>query len=285
MQTNDPFYITFSGITIQFIPHSSVTLPEEFLPLLTDAAVDADATYDILPLDQPLSIEARASHRSNDMVEYLVDEGRLRIYSLHRPENGAQVACLLRPDNRNTLYYPTALWHHYTTPIHCSHLIGIETILIQHDAFLLHSSVVVHNGRAILFTGPSGAGKSTQANLWRTYLGADILNGDRCVIMERTDGFYGGGSPLAGHSHIYRPEQAPIAGIFLVEHAPDNRVQRLGFEALSPLLSQTLVNSWNSGFMEKVSDLFQRLLEQVPVYRLSCRPDKEAVKLVFDTIF
>jgi hypothetical protein len=37
--------------------------------------------------------------------------------------------------------------------------------------------------------------------------------------------------------------------------------------------------------MEKISDLFSQLLDQIPVYRLYCRPDREAVELVAKTVF
>lgn len=285
MVVDDPFRISFSGISIRFIPFAPVGIPEEFLPLLTQDTGKADAEYEIRPLRSPLDPQSKQSHPYKGAITYRTEEGWLRIYSLLRSENGCQVACLLCPDNKNTLFYPAELWEHYTRPMHCSHLIGMETLLIQHSAFLLHSSVVVANGKAVLFSGPSGVGKSTQAALWHEHLGADILNGDRCVITERPDGFYGGGSPLAGHSGIYRSEQAPIAGIFLLEHGQENTVQRLGADALPPLLSQTLINSWDSGFMEKLTELYQQLLSQIPVYRLSCRPDRSAAQLAYDTLF
>lgn len=156
---------------------------------------------------------------------------------------------------------------------------------MRFNAFLLHSSVVQIHGKSVLFSGPSCAGKSTQAELWRRHLGADILNGDRCVVMKKADGFYGGGSPWCGTSGIHRREQAPIAGIFLVNKAPENRVQRLGFEAFAPLISQTIINSWDIDFMAKISTLYADLLRQVPVYRLDCLPDAAAVKVAYDTLF
>ena len=103
--------------------------------------------------------------------------------------------------------------------------------------------------------------------------------------MKKADGFYGGGSLWCGTSGIYRREQSPIAGIFLVHKAPENRVVRLGFDAFAPLFSQTIVNSWDPDFMAKVSSLYAELLSQVPVYRLDCRPDKGAVQVAYDTLF
>ncbi len=160
-----------------------------------------------------------------------------------------------------------------------------EDLLLRHDAFLLHSSVVELDGRTVLFSGPSGAGKSTQAQLWQTHLGATILNGDRCVIRRTPSGFTGGGSPWSGSSGIYRGGCAPIAGIFLVEQAEDDLVERLTKSAFFPLFSQTTIHSWDGAFVEKVAELYDHLLQTVPVYRLRCCPGREAVELAYRTLF
>ena len=103
--------------------------------------------------------------------------------------------------------------------------------------------------------------------------------------MKKSDGFYGGGSPLAGHSGIYRREQAPIAGIFLVNQAEENSLQRLGFQAFAPLFSQTLVNAWDSDFMQTITALYQELLGSIPIYRLNCRADEGAVQTAYNALF
>ena len=285
MLTNKPFCINFSGITIRFVLPAPAELSNELVDLICKEKGDPDVEYEIHLLRHPLCPTSEPYHNAQGTYIYQTDEVWLRIYPLRRAEDGCQVACLLRPNGKNILYYPEVLWHHYASPLHCCHLIAIESLLLQHNAFLLHSSVVALNGKTVLFSGPSGAGKSTQAELWAKYLGADILNGDRCVIMKKGGGFYGGGSPLAGHSCIYRKEQAPIAGIFLVNKSDKNRIQRLGGSAFAPLFSQVLINSWDHPFMESITSLFQEMLSQVPVYQLDCRADEESVYTAYHTLF
>ncbi len=285
MVISEPFYLHFSGITVKFIPAAPVGLAEEFTKLASPASEIVDATYEICPLLTPLRPAEPPLYDNRGTLIYRTKEGWLRIYPMQTAEDGCQVACLLRKNGFHTLYFPAEKWEHYTRPMHCAPLMGLELILLGRNAFLLHSSVVEMNGRTVLFSGPSGVGKSTQAELWNKYLNADILNGDRCVVMEKPDGFYGGGSMLAGSSGIFRREQYPIAGIFLLEQAAQNCVQRLGLQALAPLLSQTIVNSWDLEFMEKLTSLFEHLLSQIPIYRLSCRPDEEAVRLAYHTLF
>ena len=48
--------------------------------------------------------------------------------------------------------------------------------------------------------------------------------------------------------------------------------------ALPFLLYQTTVNRWDGAFMVGVTELLERLLRQVPVFRLRCRLDAGAVR-------
>ena len=285
MNTDNPVYIRFSGITLRLKPAAPVSFDEDILSLQCEASDVVDTEYEIRPLHIPLCPASSPVFDNNGTIIYRYDEGWLRIYPLLIAEDGCQVACLLCPDGKNVMYYPAAMWDYYTKPLRCVPYLALELLLLHRDAFLQHSSVVAYNGQAVLFSGPSSVGKSTQADLWHKYLGADIINGDRCVIMKNREGFYGGGSPLAGSSRIYRSEQSPIAGIILLEQSPENRIHQCFADALPGLLSQTLVNSWDTAFMDRLSHLYQELLESVPVYRLRCRPDLDSVKTAFRAVF
>lgn len=278
--------VRFCGITLRFrFPDSHVELPEELSTFLCADSGNADAEYDICLLREPLRLPGAPFSVQEDIHIYRTDAGWLRIHNALTAKDGCQVACLLRSDGKNTLYYPASRWEFYARPLHCLRLLGGELVLLRRDAFLLHSSVVHLDGRAVLFSGPSGIGKSTQARLWQQHLGARIINGDRCLIQKRADGFYGGGSPWAGTSGIYCSDSAPIAGIFLLQQAQENRVERLGRQAFVPLFTQTIVNSWDETFMEHITALYAEFLAQVPVYRLSCRPDEDSVLLAYRTLF
>lgn len=277
--------ISFSSLRLRFTFPTPVELTDAFLALQCEDDGPWDAEFEIRLLTEPLTFTQDPVPSRAGLLIYPTERGELRIYTPLIAEDGCQVACFLCSGNHHILYYPASRWEFYTSPLRCMHLICGEMLLLQHDAMLLHSSVVMHQGRMVLFSGPSGAGKSTQARLWVEHLGAEVINGDRCVIMQKEDGFYGGGSPWSGTSGIYRPEQAPIAGIVLIEQAPVNQIRRMGFDAFMPLFTQTIINSWDSRFMDRITHLFEDLLAQVPVYHLQCRPDEEAVELVRHTLF
>lgn len=163
--------------------------------------------------------------------------------------------------------------------------LAFEDVLINHQAFILHSSFISWQNNGILFTAPSGTGKSTQADLWKKYEDADIYNGDRTIIRKIDGKYYGFGSPYAGSSGIYRNESAPIKAIVVIEQGPDNVIRRLhGREAFLPLFRETLMNTWNKEYMEKMTDLLMDAACQIPIYHLSCRPDQDAVNTVKNEI-
>lgn len=279
------FTIGFSGITVQFRLPGPIELPAHFADLQCADPTLPDECYTVELLTEPL-IPTSAMVRSIEEARiYDTQKGWLHIYPALGDGNGCQVACLFCPDGRHTVYYPASRWEEYSRIWCCTHLICGERLLLRHDAVLLHSSVVLYQEKSVLFSGPSGAGKSTQARLWQEYLGATVLNGDRTVIRKIGEDFFGGGSMWSGTSGIFRPDFAPIAGIFLVEQGTENRLERLGFEAFKPLLTQTIVNSWDPAFMSQVTQLLAELMDRIPIYRLTCLPNAEAVELARDTLF
>ena len=279
------FCLELSGIKVRFVTPTAIELPDNFLPFTCPDTDSPQEEYRVELLTVPLDPGAPLVHREGEAHIYQTPEGWLRIYPSLGDAAGCQVACLFRPDGHHTLYYPASRWEEYARVWRCGHLISAERFLLRHDAFLLHSSMVQMHGKAVLFSGPSGAGKSTMADLWQCHLGAPVLNGDRAIIQQTAQGFTAAGSIWAGSSGIYRQETLPLAGIFLLTQSLENRVERLGFDAFIPLFSQTILNSWDPAFMDHVSALYAQLLDRVPVYRLHCRPDGEAVELAYATLF
>lgn len=279
------FCLRLSGITIRFLLPTPIELPDNFQPFQCPDTENPDEEYRVELLTAPLLPQGPMVHQEGAAQIYRTNEGWLHIYPSLGDEAGCQVACLFCPDGHHTIYYPASKWDYYSRVWRVGHMICAERFLLRHDAFLLHSSFVRIHGKAVLFSGPSGAGKSTQADLWQTYLGAEVLNGDRTIIQKTNFGFTAAGSIWAGSSCIYRQEQAPIAGIFLLTQSDENRVERLGFEAFIPMFSQTILNSWDRDFMDRMTALYAQVLEQIPVYRLHCRADREAVTLAYHTLF
>lgn len=158
-------------------------------------------------------------------------------------------------------------------------------ILAGFGQLVLHSSfVLTQSGAAVLFSGPSGIGKSTQAALWQQYAGADIINGDRTLI--RTDDLTANGVFYSGTSGICKNASAPIRAIVLLDKADENTLRRAGAkEAFAAVLSQCSYYQWDAESAINMTDLVAGLVRRADVYRLSCRADEGAVRLLQNELF
>ncbi|MDO4333578.1 MAG: hypothetical protein Q4C58_12960 [Eubacteriales bacterium] len=160
-------------------------------------------------------------------------------------------------------------------------LLPLDRIANRWDAVMLHSSLICRNGKGIAFSGPSGVGKSTQAALWKTFENAEILNGDRCGIRKKKQGWFGYGLPYAGSSGIYVNESTPLSAIVVLRQAEENRLRRLSKkESFSCIYRECYVMNWDREFLERHVSIIQRLVEEVPVYMLYCRPDRNSVEIL-----
>lgn len=195
-------------------------------------------------------------------------------------------ALILQNPNEYDLYCPPSRLRDYQSRFEFTPLLALEQVFAAHGRLILHSAVILHQGQAVLFCAPSGVGKSTHAALWESCFGAELLNGDRCVVEQIQTGFAAHGSPYSGSSEICKQKSAPIRGIFLLQQAKENRVWQLSqadiFRRLFPL---TVVNLWNEAQLRCITRLLAELTAQLPVYCLGCRPDAEAARLAERTLF
>ncbi len=164
-----------------------------------------------------------------------------------------------------------------TTTRGCLMQLPMEQLLLNRDRFILHASLVASSWGGLLFSADSGVGKSTQADLWHTYRGGRVINGDR-AILSREKPWRAYGSVYAGSSGYFVRESCPIAAVILLEQGKENRAwTATKGEAFRLLLLQSGVDRKNPGDVDKLCDLLTDLIGSVPVYRLACTPDSRAV--------
>lgn len=155
------------------------------------------------------------------------------------------------------------------------------TQLLDFDGLMLHSSAVVVDGKAYLFSATSGTGKSTHTKLWLKQFGdrAYILNDDKPAIRLIDGVWHACGTPWSGKHDLSRPECVPLAGIAMVNRDQTNHIERFtGSKALYELLSQTLRPKDK---LPKLLGLMDKLVSQVPVWNLYCNMDPEAAMVSY----
>ena len=272
-----------AGLVIRCEPPFPLKITPESRPFLLPSAGSAP---DILFSFQSVPVLAEPSGEGNWMENrfYATDSGIPTVW--FRPQPGeAPYARVRHEPHALHCQYCRGAEHRMDFGKNQVDLMSLEIPLLNHDGFLLHAAFVRWQSKGILFSGPSGIGKSTQANLWKTHLDGDILNGDRAALRRTENGWRAWGLPYAGTSGIYRNESAPVAAIVMLEQAPENRIRRLSpGEAFRRLYSQVTIHRWDPDFTQRISDLMLELIETLPVYLLRCRPDTEAADLLRKTL-
>ena len=153
----------------------------------------------------------------------------------------------------------------------------IANILPDHDAFLFHSSAVVYDSKAYLFSAPHGTGKTTHSLKWLKLLpGSYILNGDKPFIIIRKEHIYVCGTPWKGKEKLGRNSIQPLEAICIIERGQNNQITNISPEdAFLCLINQMFIPENNT---LKTIQLLQYTLNHTKLYRLLCNmEDKSAL--------
>lgn len=158
--------------------------------------------------------------------------------------------------------------------------------LIMHEGFMFHSSAVVVDGKAYLFSANSGTGKSTHTGLWLKQFGdrAYILNDDK-PALRRVDGiWYAFGTPWSGKNDISVNTGVPVAGIAMLERGERNEITPYsGKDAIFDIFVQTN-RPKAAEYRIKLLELLDSLLQDIPVWKLKCNMDPEAAIVSYEAM-
>ena len=151
--------------------------------------------------------------------------------------------------------------------------------LLQFDGILIHSSAIVKDGRAYLFSAPCGTGKSNHVSLWRRVFGDDqvrVLNDDKPALRLEDGVWYAYGTPWSGKTGQNLNLRVPLAGIALIERSEKNTIEAFnGVLAVYQLLGQT-IRPADAAARIQILERLDQLLSRVPVWKLRCNMDPEA---------
>lgn len=166
--------------------------------------------------------------------------------------------------------------------VYCALGVCIPYAIIENGGVMLHSSCIVHNGKAYLFLGESGRGKSTHAKLWMENIdNTELLNDDCPAITINDDICIAHGTPWSGKTPCYKSMSAPIGGIVQINRAKSNKIKKVSSLRALSLIMPCVVGDmkWDSMRHEKVVRTIECIVEKVPVYDLWCTPTAEAAQL------
>jgi hypothetical protein len=155
----------------------------------------------------------------------------------------------------------------------CLLRILLTWMLLPHRGFLLHAATVIREGRAYLFMGKSGAGKSTVASLAPE---GSVLT-DELSLVRREDGIWRAyGTPFWGEFRAGDLNtSAPIAGIFRLVHAEENRVTPLRpVEFLRAMIGNVLFFSRQPADSQRLLNIVSQTAQELPGFTLEFRKDR-----------
>jgi len=158
--------------------------------------------------------------------------------------------------------------------------------LLKYDGLMLHSSAVVLDSKAYLFTADSGTGKSTHTALWCELFGdkAVILNDDKPALRLENGKWYAYGTPFSGKNDLSADLRVEIAGIAVLERAKDNSIERFsGIKATSKILKQ-VYKPKSEEKRAKVLELLDKLILNVPIWELKCNTRIEAAQIAYEAM-
>ncbi len=160
-------------------------------------------------------------------------------------------------------------------------LTGIEELIIKNNGIVLHASCVVRNNEAVLFTGPCSIGKSTQADLWKRYGDAVIINGDKALITKKNGGFFVEGFPFSGSSKDCLNISAPLKAIICLDKGKENSICRIYTpKSFYSIYRNCYPVQFSHELTNSLIDFVSEISSQIPVYEYSCLPDESSVRFL-----
>ena len=157
--------------------------------------------------------------------------------------------------------------------------------LLNFQGMLLHSSAVVKDGQAYLFTAACGTGKSTHTQLWlHNFPDAYILNDDKPALRLEDGKFYAYGTPWSGKTAQNCNVWVPLAGICVLRRGAENKIEPYsGSAALHDILEQT-IRPKNTVLSGNLLEVLDKLVTSVPVWKLECNMNPEAAYISYNTM-
>ncbi|MFD2214038.1 hypothetical protein [Metabacillus endolithicus] len=172
---------------------------------------------------------------------------------------------LIRVDH---LYKNAMIWVHNDLALKHALMNLYSSFIVYHNwGILLHSSCVIDNGNAHIFSGHSGAGKSTAAKLSTP---RDLLADEASIIQITSNKVIVFDSPFRSELHSKCMNTSfKLESIQLLHQSQLNKREQLSkSSSMLHLLDKVFYWTESSGEMTKIFHLICNLVKQVPIYDL-----------------
>jgi hypothetical protein len=159
--------------------------------------------------------------------------------------------------------------------------------LTELGGLVLHGSSIAYENQGIIFSANSGTGKSTHTGLWKQRFGKEvtIINDDKPALRFYDNIPFIFGTPWSGKTYLNTNIKVPLKAIVFIKRAESNWIERLNVrDSIFNLASQTVRPYYDEDLGKKALEFIERLLINVPIYRLHCNISQEAVETAYKQI-
>lgn len=152
--------------------------------------------------------------------------------------------------------------------------------MLKRGAMRLHSSAVVVDDKAYLFSAPCGTGKSTHTNLWLDLFGkrAYILNDDKPALRILNNTVYAYGTPWSGKHDISVNRKVKLQGICFLQRDNKNWIHEISKEESVPYMLSGCLKRLDFDSAMQQLDIISQIIDKVPIYLMGCTPTIDAAK-------
>ena len=156
--------------------------------------------------------------------------------------------------------------------------------IIINNRFFLHASLVEVDGESYAFAAKSGTGKSTHTFLWLEYFKekARIINGDKPILEIKEGKLIAYGTPWCGKEGFNVNTSSPIKSICFIERGENNELSKIEEVEIIDRLIQQLELPREKEEIEKLFDMLDWVIKNIPFYLLKCNISKEAVEVAYN---
>lgn len=161
-----------------------------------------------------------------------------------------------------------------------------QKVLRDYQGFFFHSSVLMLNGEAYVFSAKSGVGKSTHTELWRKHFGnrVTMINDDKPIIRKNNGKFTAYGTPWMGKAEIGNNTSAPIKAVYILKRGNENSVAKIKPGAVfKDILEATVIPDEKSAMSELLT-LLDEFFTSVPLFILTCNISDDAVMTAYSAV-
>lgn len=167
----------------------------------------------------------------------------------------------------------------------------INEELSKYHVVTFHSSAIMVDQEAYLFTAPSGTGKSTHARLWRKLLGerAVMINDDKPMLrLDEDGGVTVFGTPWNGKHGLGSNVSAPLKCVCMLSQSPENRIEpQREKERFHTLFVQTYMSmsmqEMDAVSMKRIMEVMEGIANK-PMWHLECNISEDAARLSYETM-